>query len=1300
MSIGAGTPRGQRASAIRTFVIADVRGYTAFSKQHGDEAGARLATTFAEIAREGVEAAGGELTETRGDEILASFDSARRALRAAVELQDAFADEMAIEPSLPLTVGIGIAAGEAVPVGDGFRGRALNLAARLCSKASAGEVLVGEELLGLAGPMDGIELASIEPLELKGFDEPVPVVKVAASSVVAPPAPEWFGERGPRLDLPRELDPAGPIMGRERELRFLRWHWRRARHGHGRGAFVLGPSGMGKTRLVAALAREALAAGAAVRYARCAGPAAEALDVLRGAGGVERPTLVVADDVDVAGGTVLDALEALASSLEARPVLLLGTFREESSPLVAGLVERVDRTGEACLTLPPLTAPDVRAIASVYAGPALAGLPLEELLEETGAIPALVHRAVAQWAAERASARLSASAKRTAAGRGGLGAAESELADNVVELQRARDRQSLYLDEARGAVVCPYKGLATFDVGDADYFCGRERLVATMVAHLVGAQLLGIVGPSGSGKSSAVRAGLVPALRSGVIPGSEDWTVRIMRPALQLDSLDGDGAGRRVLVVDQFEELFTAAISESERAAFVAALTRTVPDRLVVIALRADFYGHCAAFPELAAALGRNHVLVGPMAPDELRRAIELPARRAGLKVERELTDALVTDVGDAPGGLPLLSTALLELWQRREGRTLTLERYRESGGVEGAVARLAEDAYGRLTSEQQSLARAILLRLAGAGEGDSLVRRQAHVSEFEVDRNPDAAHVLSTLTEARLVTVGEDTVEVAHEALLREWPRLRAWLEEDAEGRRLHLQLAHAANEWEEGGRNDADLYRGPRLAAALDWMQGSAVALNRREQEFAEASRASSVRTVERQRRVNRQLRLLLAGAVGLLVVAAIAGAAAFLQQGRAEREADRAALASRLSSARELAASADANLDVDPQRSMLLALEAVRTTRAVDGTVVREAEEALQNAVTAVRPGTPFNGRAGNQIAASPDGSRYVGPGYLGAPGAHSLARVWRTDDRKRLLTLGRDVVYADYGPGGTRIVTAGKGSVATVWDARAGRKVTSVDGGGPLLRAEFGPRDDILATVTTDGLIRVFDLRTGRLLRSLRAWEGPVSRIRSESEKDLLAFDAEGRVLATAVPGGRGALAKVWDLRSGALLGSVAARKNERSVDVALSPDGRVLAVARPNGRLELRDVESGDALYSTSTRTFQLSDVAFSRNGRRLAIAGGDGRVRILDATDGRPLLSLKLSAAYGDRVLIEPPTRSMLEFGPADRSLIASGDLGVVHSWLLDLDRVVGVAHRGLRRALTAEECRQYLHGPCPARPS
>ena len=271
MSIGAGTPRGQRASAIRTFVIADVRGYTAFSKQHGDEAGARLATTFAEIAREGVEAAGGELTETRGDEILASFDSARRALRAAVELQDAFADEMAIEPSLPLTVGIGIAAGEAVPVGDGFRGRALNLAARLCSKASAGEVLVGEELLGLAGPMDGIELASIEPLELKGFDEPVPVVKVAASSVVAPPAPEWFGERGPRLDLPRELDPAGPIMGRERELRFLRWHWRRARHGHGRGAFVLGPSGMGKTRLVAALAREALAAGAAVRYARCAG---------------------------------------------------------------------------------------------------------------------------------------------------------------------------------------------------------------------------------------------------------------------------------------------------------------------------------------------------------------------------------------------------------------------------------------------------------------------------------------------------------------------------------------------------------------------------------------------------------------------------------------------------------------------------------------------------------------------------------------------------------------------------------------------------------------------------------------------------------------------------------------------------------------------------------------------------------------------------------------------------------------------------------------------------------------------
>ena len=228
-----------------------------------------------------------------------------------------------------------------------------------------------------------------------------------------------------------------------------------------------------------------------------------------------------------------------------------------------------------------------------------------------------------------------------------------------------------------------------------------------MVAHLVGARAAGGRGPSGSGKSSVVRAGLLPALAGGVLPGSQHWTQTVIRPgahpARELARLRPRDGG--VLVVDQFEELFTACQDERERAEFVAALLRFPR---VVVAVRADFYGRCAAYPELSRALGDNHVLVGPMTREELRRAIERPARRAGLVVEPELADALLADVEGEPGALPLLSTALLELWGRRDGRRLRLAAYARSGGVQGAVARLAEDAYVALDPAQQAAARAL----------------------------------------------------------------------------------------------------------------------------------------------------------------------------------------------------------------------------------------------------------------------------------------------------------------------------------------------------------------------------------------------------------------------------------------------------------------------------------------------------------------------------------------------------------------------------------------------------------------
>ena len=376
----------------------------------------------------------------------------------------------------------------------------------------------------------------------------------------------------------------------------------------------------------------------------------------------------------------------------------------------------------------------------------------------------------------------------------------------------------------RGPLVCPFKGLAPFEAGDAEFFFGRERLVDELVARLDGTALLAVIGPSGSGKSSLVRAGLLPALGR--------WDCVLLRPgerpAAELTRALGGGVpealgrvtpgDRLVIAVDQLEELFADSVDERERAAFVDALVEAAwdPDRraAVVLALRADFFGRLAPFVELTDLVGPGTVLLGPMTRSELRRAIEGPAERAGLEVEPELVEALVDDVAGEAGGLPLLSTALLDLWHRREGRSLTLAAYERTGGVSGAVGRHAESAFRSLSAADQTIARRIVLRLVAGGDGEALTRRRASRAELDADEGSDIAAVIAALAERRLLVVGDESVELVHEALLEQWPRLTGWVEEDAHGRRLHGHLSQAASDWDASGRDPGELYRGARLA------------------------------------------------------------------------------------------------------------------------------------------------------------------------------------------------------------------------------------------------------------------------------------------------------------------------------------------------------------------------------------------------------------------------------------------------------------------------------------------------------
>lgn len=373
--------------------------------------------------------------------------------------------------------------------------------------------------------------------------------------------------------------------------------------------------------------------------------------------------------------------------------------------------------------------------------------------------------------------------------------------------------------------VCPFKGLAPFEAADTEFFFGRERLVDELVGRLADVPVMAIIGPSGSGKSSLLRAGLLPTLGLRCVlvrPGER-------QPAELFAELESVSPGERlVLAVDQFEELFAASLAEHERRAFVDALVEAAwdPERraLILIALRADFFGRLAQYVELADLVGPNHVLLGAMSPAELRRAIEGPAERTGLEVEPALVDALVDDVAGETGGLPLLSTALVDLWREREHGTLTLAAYERTGGVRGAVGRHAEAAFRSLGADDQKVARRILLRLVEGGDGEALRRRRATLEELDADDDERVARVLAALVDRRLLVADEGTAELVHEALLEQWPRLADWLDEDAQSRRLHRHLTQAASEWAAGGRDPSELYRGARLAATLEWADAPA--------------------------------------------------------------------------------------------------------------------------------------------------------------------------------------------------------------------------------------------------------------------------------------------------------------------------------------------------------------------------------------------------------------------------------------------------------------------------------------------
>ncbi len=812
----------------------------------------------------------------------------------------------------------------------------------------------------------------------------------------------------------------------------------------------------------------------------------------------------------------------------------------------------------------------------------------------------------------------------------------------------------------------PYPGLASFQPEDAGWYFGRENAVAELLAGLEETRRTGsplpVVGPSGSGKSSLLRAGLIPALRGGdqardrpvvlFTPGEHPLRELAGRlgaasPEELSEHLDVDA----VLVVDQFEEVFTAPCAESERRAFVETLCAVAGSASVVIGLRADFYSHALRYPGLMRALRDHQLVVGPMTEDELRRAIEEPAIKANLTLDPSLVRLLLRELAPASrdgtgaaheaGALPLLSHVLLTTWERGHRGRLTMEDYQETGGIDGAVARTADDVYASLRESEQLLARQIFVRLVHLADDTADTRRRVPAAELSL--GGDARSVLDRFVARRLITVDADRVEIAHEALLSAWPRLRSWIGSDRAGLRVHRQLTLDADAWHDSGRDAAALHRGARLSAAREWAADPfhATDLNALEREFLDASVRQANAEADAARRRSRGLHRLLAALTVLVVVAGLMAGYAFEQRGAAEHERD-------LAISRQVAAEATKLRDTDASLATQLSVAAYRIAP------TPEARAAVLESYAA--PGvTRVVGPAGVMQTVALTADRRA----MATAGADGVVRVWDVTVPGRAALIGRpltghtDTVFTvAFSPDGRTLASGGGDRTVRLWDVRGSAPaVVLKDAANTIYSVAFSPDGKTLAAGGADRTVRLWDVRDPRRPVALgRPLTGATGFVQS------VAFAPDGHTLAA---GGADDAVRLWDVRDPRRpmrLGKPLTGAAKTVFSVAFSPDGRTLAAGSADDTVRLWDVRAprrpvlgGRPL--TGPRSF-VNSVAFSPDGRDVAAASSDGKVWVWD------LAGRKVSGS-----LAHPSPVTAVVYARDGRTVATSAADGVARLW-------------------------------------
>ncbi len=817
-----------------------------------------------------------------------------------------------------------------------------------------------------------------------------------------------------------------------------------------------------------------------------------------------------------------------------------------------------------------------------------------------------------------------------------------------------------------GELENPYKGLRAFQQADAADFFGRAALIQQLVSRMGEdgeiSRFLAVIGPSGSGKSSVVRAGLLPALRNGALPGSRRWFLVEMIPGARpleqleeallrvavnpvdhlLDQLRQDErglmravhqmlpaeGGEMVLVIDQFEEVFTLWDDEAERAHFLESLRAAITDptsRLrLIVTLRADFYDRPLLYPDFGNLIRQRTEVVLPLAANELREAIGGPANRVGVGLEPGLVEAIVTDVGEQPGALPLLQYALTELFERRRGHMLTLEAYRASGGVVGALARRADELYNELDAKGREDARQLFLRLVTIGEGAEDTRRRIHVTELTPvggDRSTMNS-VLDAFSKSRLLTFDRDpatrapTVEIAHEALIRTWERLRGWLAESREDLLVQRRLDAAVAEWTAAGRDPSFLASGTRLDQFEQWAAATTLALNEEERAYLDASiaerrarqaaeEARKARELALERRSRNFLRVLVVvllvatlGALGLTAVA-------LNQQQIAVANASTATIAQGQAVDNAFTAVANANTATVAQgqavNNAFTAVANAHTATVAQGQAIAYAATAQSNFVRA--ESQRLAAESINVMNANPPNVDLAGLLSIQAmkmtysPQADAaILRATGLDYAERSFPYGDRIYFVALSPDGRLAMAGGENNFVQLWDTASGKLLHTLK--PPLVgkttviwSAAFSPDGKELLTSSGGQHLILWDVQSGRQVKNLPG----------EVENSRVAFAPDGRYVLFS---GADNAVVVWDLQS-----DTEARRLSGHTDairaLAFSADGKIVATGSDDHTAKLWDVETGEQQLEVTDPANPVTNVGLTPDDKYLVTSGSN-----------------------------------------------------------------------------------------------